>query len=109
MKANSLKEELKTQCELYWWNCGKKTLSFKGELKDLLKINKITFTKKLDRGSLYTYHFKNPYNISFKVRGTIQDFPHCAKQFMQMELVRMGDKAQLTVGRSWRPKVTVNF
>ena len=34
----NIKEELKTYCELHWWNMGSKTLSFKGELKDLLKV-----------------------------------------------------------------------
>ena len=37
------------------------------------------------------------------------DFTHLAKQAIQMELVRMGDKSQLYVVGSWRPTVTVNF
>ncbi len=41
----TFKKELETYCELHWWNGGKKTLSFKGELKDLLKDQNITFTK----------------------------------------------------------------
>ena len=32
-----LKEQLKTYCELHWWNMGKKTLSFEGPLSELLK------------------------------------------------------------------------
>jgi hypothetical protein len=107
---NNIKNELETYCELHWWNGGRKTLSFKGNLKDLLENQKITFTKsKSDVEGLYIFKFKSAYNISFKVRGTIYDFRHYAKQFIQMELVRMGDKSQLYVQGSFRPTVTVNY
>ena len=102
--------ELKKHCELYWWNMGRKTLSFKGELKDLLENQKITFTRrKSEIGGLYYFHFKSSYNVTFKVRSSIEEFPHYAKQFIQMELVRMGDKSELYVQGVWRPTVTVNF
>ena len=105
-----LKKELKTYCELHWWNMGKKTLSFKGELGDLLKDQHITFTRKnTDREGIFTYNFKRAYSISFKQTGTINDFTHLAKQAIQMELVRMGDKSQLYVSGCWRPTVNVNF
>lgn len=104
------KEELDTYCELYWWDFGIKTLSFKGCLKDLLKKNSITFTiRKTETEGIYKYNFKNCCGISFIVKGTKLDFKLYAKQFMQMVLVRMGDKAQLYVTMSWRPTVTVNF
>lgn len=106
----NLTNELNTYSELYWWNFGKKTLSFKGKLKDLLKEQKITFTKKnTENEGIFTFCFKNPYGITFKTRGTISDFRHYAKQFIQMELVRMGDKSKLYVSNSWRPTVTVNY
>ncbi len=106
----NLKQELETYCELHWWNGGRKTLSFKGDLKDLLKEQKITFTKKpSEHEGLYIFTFKNTYGITFKTRGAIHDFPHLAKQFIQMELVRMGDKSQLHVRGVWRPTVSVNF
>ncbi len=106
----TIKEELETYCELHWWNGGKKTLSFKGGLGDLLKEQKITFTKKkTETEGVYTFNFKSAYNITFKTRGTMNDFRHNAKQFIQMELVRMGDKSQLYVSGSWRPTVNVNF
>ena len=105
-----MKKVLKTRCELHWWNMGSKTLSFKGELKDLLKEQKITFTKrKSEIESFYYFNFKSAYNVTFKVRCSINDFSHYAKQFIQMELVRMGDKSQLYVSGAWRPTVTVNF
>ena len=107
---NNIKKELETYCELHWWNCGSKTLSFKGELKDLLKKQNITFTKrKTDTEGIFTFTFKNPYGITFKTTGLMHDFAHLAKQFIQMELVRMGDKSQLYVSGSWRPTVSVNF
>jgi hypothetical protein len=106
---NNINNELKTYCELHWWNMGKKTLSFKGELKDLLKDQNITFSKrKTEIEGIYSFNFKSAYNITFKVRGTINDFKHYAKQFIQMELVRMGDKSQLYVSGAWRPTVNVN-
>jgi len=104
-----LNKELQTYCELYWWNMGSKTLSFKGELKDLLKTQNISFTKrKTEIEGIYTFYFKNQYGISFKTNGIITDFSHLAKQFIQMELVRMGDKSKLYVSGVWRPTVTVN-
>lgn len=109
-KMQILKTELETYCTLHWWNMGSKTLSFKGTLKDLLKEQKITFSKtKTEREGIYTFKFKSAYNITFKTTGTVQDFRHVAKQVIQMELVRMGDKSQLCVEGSWRPTVTVNF
>lgn len=105
-----IKKELETYCELYWWNGGRKTLSFKGNLKDLLKEQKITYTKrKTEIGGIFTFYFKSSYNVSFKVNGLISEFKHYAKQFIQMELVRMGDKSKLYVEGAWRPTVTVNF
>jgi len=105
-----MKKQLETYCTLHWWNMGKKTLSFKGELKDLLKEQKITFTKrKSEHEGLFIFIFKSAYDITFKVRGTINDFPHYAKQFIQMELVRMGDKSQLYVTGTWRSTVNVNY
>jgi hypothetical protein len=105
-----MKEQLNTYCEEYWWNFGKKTLSFKGELKDLLKNHKISFTRrKTDKEGLYIFHFKSSYGITFKGRGMISDFTHFAKLFILMELVRLGDKSQLYVAYTWRPTVTVNF
>lgn len=102
--------ELAKYCELHWWNMGRKTLSFKGELNDLLKKQKITFTRrKSEIDGLYWFYFKNSYGITFKIRGSIMEFPHYAKQFIQMELVRMGDKSKLYVQGVWRPTVTVNF
>ncbi len=106
-----LKQELESQCELHWWNMGKKTLSFRGELKDLLKAQKITYTMKpSEHEGIYNFTFKSSYGITFKQRGATHDFPHLAKQAIQMELVRMGDKSQLYIsGGVWRPTVTVNF
>lgn len=110
VKNSDIERELQAYCELHWWNFGKKSLAFKGELKDLMKNQQITFTKrKTEIEGIYTFSFKNPYNITFKIRGTIGDFRHYAKQFIQMNLVRMGDKSQLYVSGAWRPTVTVNF
>ena len=106
----TIKKELEAYTELYWWNFGKKTLSYKGNLKGLLKHQNITYTKKKSEiEGLYEYTFKSPYGITFKQVGTIQDFRFLAKQFIQMEMVRMGDKAKLYVEGTPRPSVTVNF
>ena len=107
---NDLKQKLETYCELHWWNMGKKSLSFKGKLGDLLENQKIKFTKEdTETDGIFTFHFESPYGISFKQTGLISDFAHLAKQSIQMELVRMGDKSQLYVQGAWRPTVTVNF
>ena len=105
-----IETELQKYCELHWWNMGKKTLSFKGELKDLLTAERITYTiGKTDRLGLFMFTFKNDNGITFKKRGCPEDFAFLAKQFIQMELVRMGDKSQLYVNGVCRPKVNVNF
>jgi hypothetical protein len=104
-----MKKELQTYCELYWWNCGRKTRSFKGVLSDLLTAQKISFTKtKTTTDGIFCFKFKSAYNITFKVNCAIYDFSHYAKQFIQMELVRMGDKSTLYVAGAWRQTVTVN-
>lgn len=106
-----LKSQLETYTELHWWSMGKKTLSFKGQLGDLLKEQNISFTiqkTKVKKG-IFKFNFKSLYGIRFSATGTNEDFPHLAKQAIQMELVRMGDKSQLYVSNCWRPKVTVNF
>lgn len=109
MKKN-IKTELETYCELYWWNMGKKTLSFKGDLGDLLKEQNITFTKrKTEIDGIFTFYFKSAYGISFKTRGLMHDFTNLAKKAIQMELVRMGDKSQLYVAGVWRSTVNVNY
>jgi hypothetical protein len=106
----NIKAELETYCELHWWNMGTKTLSFKGSLGNLLKEQHITFTKrKTEREGIFVFHFKSVYGISYKTTGSMHDFTHLAKQAIQMELVRMGDKSQLYVTGSWRPIVNVNF
>ena len=93
-----------------WWNIGTKTLSFKGSLGNLLKEQHITFTKrKTETDGIFVFHFKSAYGISYKTRASIGNFTHLAKQAIQMELVRMGDKSQLYVNGTWRPTITVNF
>jgi len=105
-----MKDELSAYCILHWWNCGKKTLDFKGTLKDLMKKQGITFCKrKTDREGVYMFYFKSERDIRFKVKSSVEEFRFVAKQFIQMELVRMGDKTQLQVHNTWRPTVTVNF
>jgi hypothetical protein len=88
---------------------GSKTLSYEGELKGLLEKQGFKYTKKkTENEGIFTFTFKNNYGITFKYNGLISDFAHLAKQAIQMELVRMGDKSQLYVNCGWRPTVTVN-
>ena len=105
-----LEKYLNTYCELHWWNMGKKTLSFKGDLASLLKYQNIKYTcRRTNSEHFYNFKFTNLNGITFTKKGLLSDFPHLAKQFIQMELVRMGDKSQLYVEGVWRPTVTVNF
>ena len=105
-----LEKYLDTYCELHWWNMGKKTLSFKGPISELLKQQCIKYTcRKTDSEYFYKFKFTNSNGITFIKKGLLLDFPFLAKQFMQMELVRMGDKSQLYVQGVFRPTVTVNF
>lgn len=102
-------QELNTYCTLHWWNFGKKTLQFKGTLKDFLTEQKVKFKiSKTDNEFIYNYTFTNPFGITFKVKGTQYEFPLYAKQFLQMEMCRMGDKCTIYVTGVWRPTVTIN-
>jgi translation elongation factor EF-4 len=107
--STNIKRELETYCELHWWNMGKKTLSHQGTLRDLLAQHKFRYTKKKsEHQGLFNFTFKNEFGITYKARGVLSDFKHFAKQAIQMELVRMGDKSQLYVTGCWRPLVTIN-
>ena len=76
---------------------------------DLLKMQNIKFSRrKTDVDGVFTFCFKSAYGITFKTTGTMYDFTYLAKQVIQMELVRMGDKSQLYVVGAWRPTVNVN-
>lgn len=102
-------QELNTYCTLHWWNFGKKTLQFKGTLKDLLNEQKVNFKiSKTDNELIYNYTFTNPFGITFKSKGGQSDFKFYAKQFLQMEMCRMGDKSTIYVNGAWRPTVTIN-
>ena len=104
-----MKKLLQNYCELHWWNGRKKTSQFKGTLKELAEKQSITYRRmKTETKGIYKYCFKNPYGVSFQRTGIEEDFPHLMKQFIQMELVRMGDPSQLYVQGVWRPTVTVN-
>lgn len=105
----NINKELSAHCVEHWWNMGTKTRSFDGDLRGLLKKHDLKYTtRKTDREGIYRFYFSSPYGIKFQRTGVEHDFRHFAKQFIQMELVRMGDKSQLYVAGSWRPTVTVN-
>lgn len=104
-----IEKELQTYCTLHWWNSGKKTLSYEGDLKGLLRENIVKYSvRKTTTEGIYKFTFSNPFGIKFVCNGLISDFTHLAKQFIQMELVRMGDKSSLYVSDCWRPNVTIN-
>lgn len=107
---NKFKSELNTYCILHWWNLGSKKLQFKGTLQDFLKEQEVTFriSKKKDNDFQYNYTFTNTKGITFKAVGMQYEFPYYAKQFLQMEMCRMGDKCTIYVQGVWRPTVTVN-
>lgn len=108
-----LKNQLETKCELHFWTGlyrNKKKLSFKGDLGGLLKESGVKFSKRKTKAEgIYAFTFKNDYGITYKATGLISDFSYHAKKFIQMELVRMGDKSQLYVANTIRPIVNVNM
>lgn len=106
----SIKKQLASPATLHWWNMGKKTKGFDGTLGELLKNHNIKHTvRKTDREGILKFYFKNIHGISYTATALEYQFSHYAKQAIQMELVRMGDKATLYVSSSfWRSTVTVN-
>lgn len=106
-----LKEGLKSYCEIYWWSIDyrDKTLCFSGSLKRYIDDHNIKYKiEPTQLSDVYRFKFKNDYGIQYSTKGLISDFSYYAKQFIQMEAVRMGDPTEIRVECSWRPTVTVN-
>lgn len=106
----TIEKTLETYCESHWWNRGKKTLYFKGTLKELLKRHSLIFEiEKVECPYSCIVHFKNPNGISFTQKDLLSNFVQNAKLFIQFEMVRYGTKSQLFIKDTIHPNVTVNF
>lgn len=100
---------LDNHCTLTWWAMGKKTVFFKGKLIDLLiKLNiKVIKQRRKENRYYYAVTFKG-HDITYKVMDTEDQIPYHAKKFIQMYLVKMGDKSTLKIDNVFKQKVTVN-
>ena len=102
---------LKENIIIHWWNFGKKTLDFKGTVKEYLDKNKVKLTVKYYQDEehnfercLITVKFScgNLTNIKF-VCHNLED---AVRMIINFNLAYMGDKAQFEFsGR----KRTINF
>jgi len=94
-QANMLAATLQKEVIIHWWNCGRKTLDFKGTLEGCLKDKGITFEPKTSGDGLPSgYIFKIPLSngITFDSHS---DFETAAFIVLKIHLVYLGDKAQI--------------
>lgn len=83
---------LELQVVIHWWNFGKKTLDFKGTLKECLESKEIRY-KKDEKAYIFTYSLGNS-KITYKTTG---GFVQAAKDILCFQLIQLGDKAQLGI------------
>ena len=89
-----LKDAIKKQIKIYWWNFGKKTLDFEGTYEDFFKVKDIAITK-ISKDGVKGLCFKIPLSCStidlkvFCGYYSTQELDGAIKLF----LTYLGDKA----------------
>jgi hypothetical protein len=84
---------LKQGITIYWWNCGNKTLDFKGSLKDYLEKRNIKYTTTKEGN----YKFKFTVGRT-KVESVESNFDSGAFTVIKLYLTAMGDKTIIEMG-----------
>ena len=90
---NTIKEVNESNLIIYWWNFGKKTLSFSGTAKEWLNKNKIII--KFSQNEYEGLNIKISGNIGrSKFSFTENNYEDAVKQVIMFQLSYMGDKAK---------------
>ena len=86
---------------VYWWNCGKKTLDFRGTYKGFFMKRDIRVTDIVSNG-VKGFHFDIPLAFSKATYDTYDtDYSRCCDDAIKIFLTLMGDKAKLISGREF--------
>ena len=95
---------------IYWWNFGKKTLDFKGVVKDYLKRENIKYkilTKKDEHFNFEKLYFKVSLKVgsmNFSFNG--YDLEDLIRMCINIRLTYLGDKSKFILNGRER---TINF
>ncbi len=83
---------------IHWWNGGKKTLDFKGTVKEYLRANKIPIKlQNVVNGNSEMLVVKVKNNIGrININFTINDYEQAVKQIIFQRLSYLGDKAKFS-------------
>ena len=102
---------LKENIIIHWWNFGKKTLDFKGTVKEYLNKNKVEIKIKYYQDEEHNFE-RNIITAKFtcgqfqKVKFVCHSLEDVVRMIVNFNLAYMGDKAQFEFsGR----KRTINF
>ena len=102
---------LKEDITIHWWNFGKKTLNFKGTVKEYLNKNKVEIQIKYYQDEEYNFE-RNIISAKFQcgqfqeVKFKCHSLEDTVRMIINFNLAYMGDKAQFEFsGR----KRTINF
>lgn len=115
MKTTFLKEEnknlLNEYLTIHWWNFGKKTLDFKGTVKEYLEKNKVNLSIKYYQDEEHNFErciVKVKFSCgSFKdLRFICHNLEDAVRMIINFNLSYIGDKAQFVFLNRTR---TINF
>ena len=102
---------LKENITIHWWNFGKKTLDFKGTIKEYLNKNKVEIQIKYYQDQEHNFE-RNIISAKFtcgqfqEIKFVCHNLEDTVRMIINFNLSYMGDKAQFEfLGR----KRTINF
>jgi hypothetical protein len=102
---------LNSEISIFWWNFGKKTLSFKGTVNDFLKKEKVNLTIKYFKDEIFHFE-KCSIDVEFSCGGLQNITYKCTcmedavRMVLNIKLSYLGDKSQFTFKGRTR---TINF
>ena len=95
-----LKQELKQNITIHWWNMGTKTLDCDCTVKEYLNKHGMKFRKIINEdGLIVGYNFKYSYGsstINYKYMG---EFNYVMKILIVLNLTYLGDRAKIKYDR----------
>jgi hypothetical protein len=92
---------LNSNLNIYWWNFGKKTLDFNGDIKQYFLKENIKFSKKLINKEYDNYNHAYVFTLKFNI-GSIsftqqsENLESLIKVCVFSRLVYLGDKSQVS-------------
>jgi hypothetical protein len=84
---------------VHWWNCGSKTLDYKGTYKGYMKLKGIkvsTLKRNISEGYRFLIPLSPPCKATLETCG---DFSRCCDEAIQIFITLLGDKSTLETPR----------